>query len=671
MQGGLITGYLVSMSFAPFPFIPYGGDYNPEQWPREIWDRDIELMLEAGVNIATLPVFGWGNIWKAEDEWDFEWLDSVIAKLHGAGIRLCLATATAATPPWVDKAYPDILRTEYSGRKRGHGDRHTFCPHSSNFRRMSRLLAGKVAERYGRHPALLVWHVSNEYGNPCFCGACSAAFRTWLKERYGSLEQVNHCWNTAFWGQTFTDWSQIEAPTEVTQRNFQGLRIDYDRFQSDSILDCCKNEIEAIREHSQDIPITTNFMGAFKPLDYHRWAKVLDVVSWDSYPSRSSSPIDSSFKHSLTRGMKGGQPFMLMEQTPSTQNWQPYNSQKRPGVMRLWSYQAMAHGADSVMYFQWRRSPGAQEMFHGAVVEHAGRSDARVFREVAALGAELKKLGTKTLGARVEAPVAVLFGWENWWAVEYSSGPTVDLQYYPACLEVFESLSRLGINTDVLSPDADWSQHKVVIAPMLKMIKPGFAERVRTYVEGGGIYLTTTFSGVVDETDRAFSNGYPGPLADTLGIWVEEIDTLPPTETNAIRYGDQILTCNLLFDLIRLEGAESLGVFERDYYAGEPAITRNEVGKGFGYYVGSRISPEGWDAVLEDVADLAGIAMMPPPPGVEMVRRGDIIYYLNHQPIAIDVSLPPGTYGDLLTDLRCEGTLKLPGYGVALLVSIH
>jgi beta-galactosidase len=408
-------------------------------------------------------------------------------------------------------------------------------------------------------------------------------------------------------------------------------------------------------------------MGTFKPLDYHRWAEALDIVSWDSYPARNSPPVDAAFKHALLRGMKGGQPFMLMEQTPSSQNWQAYNSLKRPGVMRLWSYQAMAHGADSVMYFQWRRSPGAQEMFHGAVVEHAGRSDVRVFREVAALGAELKKLGTKTLGAPVASDVAVLFSWENWWAVEYSSGPSVALEYVPACMDVFESLSRLGINTDVVSPEADWSKHKVVIAPVLKMVKPGFAEKVRRFVEGGGVFLTTYFSGVVDETDRAFTNGYPGPLAPILGIWVEEMDTLPPSEFNSARYKGRSFPCNLLFDLIRLEGAEALAVYEKDFYAGKPVITRHSVGSGQAYYVGSNLNAEGWDVLLGDITGEVGIPARRPPTGVEVVRRGNIDYWLNHNAAEVTVTLSEGRFVDLLTDSVYEGTLKLPGYGVALL----
>ena len=649
-----------------FPFILHGGDYNPEQWPEEVWDRDMELMKKAGVNIATLPVFGWGNIQKDEDTWDFGWLDRIIEKLHANDVRLCLATATAATPPWLDQKYPDVLRTERDGRKCKHGSRHTFCPHSENFRRLSTGLARAMAERYGKHPALLLWHVSNEYGNPCYCDACSAAFRTWLEKKYGSLDEVNHRWNMAFWGQTYTDWSQIEAPQDLAQRNFQGLMIDYDRFQSDSILECCRGEIAVLREVTPEIPITTNMMGAFKPLDYHRWAKELDVVSWDSYPARNASPADIAFRHSLMRGLKDGEPWMLMEQTPSQQNWQAYNSLKRPGIMRLWSFQAMAHGADAIMYFQWRRSPGAQEMFHGAVVEHAGREDARVFQEVSALGKELQNLEKETVGGRVEAEVALVFDWENWWAVEYSSGPSILANYCDACLDYFRAFFELGITVDVVSADADLSRYKLVVAPMLKMIKPGFAERIQTHLDGGGTFLTTYFSGIVDESDRAFPNGYPGPLSNILGIWVEETDALSPDESNSVRVDGETYPCGMLCDRIHLEGAEAIGIYVSDFYAGEPALTRN--GKSF--YHGTKLSPEGLIAVLADLASEINLRQGTGD-GVEVVHRGGLYYLLNHNRQAVQLSSPVPASIDLLSNQPVAQDLEIEAFGVRILRPIQ
>ncbi len=284
-----------------FPAVLHGGDYNPEQWPQETWDDDVRLMREAHINVATLPVFGWVSVQPDEDTWTWEWLDTVLDKMHAQGIWACLATATASVPAWLDAKYPDVLRVGQDGRRVKHGNRHTFCPNSPDFRRLSVGLARALAERYKDHPALLVWHISNEYGGNsdggrCFCDLCAAAFRVWLEQRYGSLAEVNRRWNTTFWGHTYTNWKQIETPTTNGERSMQGLLIDYDRFQSDSLLDCFKTEAAVLREVTPGVPITTNLMGAFKPLDYHKWAREMDIVSWELLSPARRRPCRSGIQ---------------------------------------------------------------------------------------------------------------------------------------------------------------------------------------------------------------------------------------------------------------------------------------------------------------------------------------------------------------------------------------
>ncbi|MGI4788990.1 MAG: beta-galactosidase [Janthinobacterium lividum] len=663
-----------------FSRILHGGDYNPEQWPEQVWDEDVRLMQEAHVNIATLPVFGWVSVQPDEDTWTFDWLDKVIEKLTAGGISLCLATATASVPAWLDQKYPDVLTVGQDGVRRKHGNRHTFCPNSPNFKRLSTGLAGKLAERYGDHPNLVVWHVGNEYGGTCYCDQCAAAFRVWLQQRYGSLNELNQRWTTTFWGHTYTDWSQIETPTSNGERSMQALLIDYDRFQSDSLLSCCKAEADVLRGITPDVPITTNMMGSFKPLDYHKWAKELDIVSWDSYPPKDAPPADMAFSHSLMRGLKEGQPWMLMEQTPSQQNWQAHNSLKRPGVMRLWSYQAVAHGADAVMYFQWRRARGAQEKYHGAVVEHVGTSTPRVFQEVAALGRELEALGTRTLSGRVTAQVAILFDWENWWAIEYSSGPSVDLKYVPQCQSYFRVLHGLGIAADVVSPEADLSAYALVIAPVLYMVKRGIAEKLEAYTKSGGTFVTTFFSGIVDENDRVYLGGYPGPLRKLLGIWSEEIDALTPGQSNSVvfepPFGDLsgAYTCRLLCDRIHTEGAEVLATYGSDFYAGEPAVTVNRFGTGKAYYLASALDPAALSGFLAKLC--ADQSISPPlpsiPPGVEVTSRvspsGEtLLYVLNHTADIVTIPLPTDSYTDLLTGRALSSTVALESHGVFIL----
>ena len=664
-----------------FPALLHGGDYNPEQWPEDVWDEDVRLMQKAHVNVATLPVFGWVSVQPDEDTWTWGWLDTVLDKLHAGGVYACMATATASVPAWLPQQYPDVLRVERDGRRVKHGNRHTFCPNSANFRRLSAGLARQMAERYKDHPALLVWHVSNEYGNHCFCDLCAAAFRVWLNSRYGSLQEVNRVWNTTFWGHTYTNWEQIETPTTNGERSMQGLLIDYDRFQSDSILACYKGEAAVLREVSPGVSITTNLMGTFKPLDYDKWAKEMDIVSWDSYPARGADPAHVAFNHDLMRGLKGGAPFMLMEQTPSQQNWQAYNSLKRPGILRLWSYQAMAHGADAIMYFQWRRSRGAQEKFHGAVVEHEGTERPRVFQEVAALGRELEALGTATLGGRVPAQAALLFDWDTWWAVEYSSGPSVDLKYVPQQQAWHKALHTLGVPTDVVSPDADLSSYKLVIAPVMYMVKPGVAEKLDAFVRAGGTFATTCFSGIVDEHDLAFLGGYPGPLRSMLGVWAEEIDVLAPGEQNEAVFAAPFGTLtgsvpsHMLCDRIHPEGADVLAVYGKDFYAGEAALTVNSYGAGHAYYLATMLEQGSLNALVREVCTRHGVTSALPggvPPGVEVTVRvspaGDrLLYILNHAADAHTVSLPPGTGMDLLTGQAFTDTAELAPSGVLIL----
>ncbi|HEU4328662.1 MAG TPA: beta-galactosidase, partial [Roseiflexaceae bacterium] len=436
------------------PFIWHGGDYNPEQWPQEVWDEDMALMRAAHFKVATVGVFSWVSLQPAEDRFTFDWLDRVMERLAASDRLVCLATPSAAQPAWMSRAYPDVLRADEYGRRVHHGGRTNYCPNSPSYRRLAVDMARRLAERYGGSEHLVLWHISNEYATPCYCETCAAAFRVWLQRRYsGGLDELNARYWTRFWSHTYTDWEQIEPPYADGERLTHGLTIDYRRFQSDAMLECFRLERDAVRAVTPDIPITTNMMGTFPHLDYRAWAREVDVVSWDCYPWPGADPADIAFLHDLNRGLRDGQPFMLIEQTPSSQNWQPVNALKRPGVLRLWSYLAVAHGAESVMYFQWRRSRGGCEKFHGAVVEHSGRSDTRVFREVSALGAELERLGDLTVGAATPARAAVLFDWNNWWAIDSAVGPINPKDYVGTVRKHYRALWQHNIPVDVVFSD--------------------------------------------------------------------------------------------------------------------------------------------------------------------------------------------------------------------------
>ncbi|MDO3410750.1 beta-galactosidase [Saccharibacillus sp. CPCC 101409] len=671
------------MISSKLPKIFYGGDYNPEQWDEETRREDLRMFNLAGIDIATVNVFAWALNQPDETTYNFEWLDQLIDSLHHNGTYVCLATSTAAHPAWMAKRYPDVLRTDADGRKRKFGGRHNSCPNSPTYRKYSEAIADRLAERYKDHPAVLVWHVSNEYGGDCYCENCEKAFRVWLRERYGTLERLNHAWNTNFWGHTFYDWDEIVVPNNLSEHwgannsTFQGISLDYARFNSDSMLDCYKLEYAAIKKHIPDSVVTTNLMGFFKQLDYFKWAKELDIVSWDNYPGLQTPVSFTAMAHDLMRGLKDGEPFMLMEQTPSQQNWQPYNSLKRPGVMRLWSYQAVAHGADTVMFFQLRRSVGACEKYHGAVIEHVGHEHTRVFREVSELGRELGELGDRLLDSRLPARVGILFDWENWWAIEKSSGPTVALNYVDQIHKYYKSLYERNIPVDLLSVDSDFSRYDIVIAPVLYMVKPGTAGKLESFVKSGGTFLTTFFSGIVNESDRVTTGGYPGELRDLLGIWVEEIDALFPDMRNKIVLKDAFgelkgeYECGMLCDLLHTESAESLAEYGDDFYKGMPALTRNAFGEGRAYYVASDPEDAFVDALLKKLCEDKGIRpLLETPHGVEVTQRvkegEEFLFVLNHNAEASSYETGGG-FVDLLTGESLSGSASIPGRGVQIL----
>ncbi|UKS24110.1 beta-galactosidase [Paenibacillus sp. HWE-109] len=665
------------------PYIYYGGDYNPDQWPEEVWQEDMRLFKLAGINIVTLPVFSWAKLQPSEDVYDFEWLDKIIDTVSKEGIFLCLATSTAAQPAWMSRLYPEVLPVDIDGRKRTHGSRVNFCPNSSVYRKFSQRLASKLAERYGNHPSLLVWHIGNEYGPHCYCDTCASAFRTWLQNKYGSLEVVNRVWNMSFWSHTVYEWDEIVLPTNLNGNNkcFQGIALDYKRFMSDAILACYQGEYDTIKAITPDIKITSNIWGLFNGLDLKKWADRMDVVSWDSYPQMNEPMSNVAMRHDYMRGLKDGQPFMLMEQTPSQQNWQPYNSLKRPGVMRLWSYQAIARGADTVMFFQLRRSVGACEKYHGALIAHAGHEHTRVFKECTQLGQELLALGDTLLDSVTESKVALLFDIDTWNAVEMTSGPNVDLDYLKQAQKYYKAFYDLNVSIDVISPLSDFSKYELVIAPVMYMMKPGVSERLRSFVIMGGTFVTSFFSGIVNENDLVTLGGYPGELRDLLGIWVEEIDALQPEMTNTILMSSSFgklrgeYECGLLCDLLHLEGAEALAYYGLDFYAGMPAVTLNKFGLGEAFYVATDPDPKFLAEFSQTLCERLNLQPAHQAPyGVEMKSRQKegrtYTFVLNHNAYESVILLNEGNYKDLLSHRVYERALVLEPHGVAILEEV-
>ncbi len=666
------------MSLPSASKIAFGGDYNPEQWPAEVWEQDYRLFDQAGIDTVTLGVFTWALTQPAPDVYDFTTLDRIVARAEGR--RICLATGTGAHPPWLARQFPEVTRVDFEGRRHRYGQRHNSCPSSPVFRRLSAEVARRIAHRYAGDPAVIAWHVGNEYGGACYCERCAAGFRDWLHARYGSLEELNAAWYTTFWSHRFGDWAEIEPPSALTEHwrgpdhtAFPGITLDYLRFMSDAMLTNFRDEKAAIRE-SSGLPVTTNFMGMYRPIDYHRWAPHLDFASWDNYPPDDTSPARMALTHDLMRGLKDGQPFWLMEQTPSVTACRDVNPLKRPGLMRLWSWQAVAHGADAVLFFQMRASRGACEKYHGAVIGHAGRGDTRVFREIAALGAELGRLGGAVLGARTPARVALLFDWDSWWALELSDGPSRLVRYQDVVLAYHRALWDAGVDVDAVPVTADLSGYDVVLAPALHMVKGDLSKRLEEVADRGGSVLATFLSGRVDGNDNAFLMDMPGPLGDLMGIRIDEWDAREPSFVNPVRLGaDRVVESRLVFEIVLPQGADVIGTYQDDFYAGTPAVTRNSFGAGHGWYVAAGLDQAGVSWVVRQVLDRHGLAgPYADVPDLETATRVTpdgtrVLFLLNHRADPVEVPACVDGVELLCGDRVTEGTpISLPARGVML-----
>ncbi len=648
----------------------HGGDYNPDQWRHipGIFEEDLRLMKLSHCNLMSVGIFSWAALEPEEGKYDFDWLRKVLDGLHENGVSVFLATPSGARPAWMSRSYPEVLRVEGNRVRNLHGDRHNHCYTSPAYRRFVNKMNTALAERFGRHPAVIGWHISNEFGGECHCELCQNDFREFLKKKYGTLENLNHAWWTGFWAKTYTDWGQIESPAPQGEHAVHGLSLDWKRFVTHQTVDFMEKETEPLRRLTPDLPITTNLMGTYPGLDYFRFQRVLDVASYDSYPRWSSAEMtdeetayDAGFKFDITRSILR-KPWVLMESTPSMTNWQPVCKPKRPGMHLLSSMQAVAHGADTVQYFQWRKSRGSSEKLHGAVVDHVGHENTRVFRDVTEVGEWLEKI-RPALHAGVEAQTAVIFDWNNRWAMEEAQGPRRDKQYEEQVKEHYAALRRLGADVDVIDMEQDFTPYKLIVAPMLYMVKPGVAGRIEEFVKNGGTFVATYWTGIVDENDLCFLGGFPGPLKQVLGIWSEEIDSLYPGEKNGLKREDgREYECSFLCDLIHSEGAQVKAVYTDDFYAGRPALTRNAFGNGEAWYIACRAEKRFLDDFYAEITGSAGVDLPGEQrEGVLMSRRvkagKTFLFAMNFSGKAASAVLPEGV--DLITGLDVGGEILM------------
>ena len=646
----------MSVLFPKIPVLLHGGDYNPDQWldRPDILEEDIKMMKKAGVNTATVGVFSWSALEPQEGNFQFGWLHDIMDKLYENGIYTVLATPTGARPAWMDEKYPSVLRVEKDGRRNHHSGRHNHCMSSLEYRALVEKMDTRLAQEFGNHPGLILWHISNELGGECYCDSCKKRFQEYLREKYhNNIEELNKQWWTSFWSRRFDSFEQIEPPYDNGEHSILGLNLDWKRFNSWNMKDYLAFERRILKKYTPQVPATANFMKLFEQLDYVDLAKEIDIISWDGYPSWNNdyeTPADTaaelSFDHAVMRSLKKDKPFMLMESTPSLVNWHSVNKLKRPGILRASSIQTIGCGSDTVQYFQWRKGRGAAEQFHGAVVDHLGRDDTRVFKEVSEVGELLKKLAPVT-GSRVASKAAVLFDWSNRWAIKDMQGMAHDTKKYEKEVRKFYNIHlKKGINADIVFPLEDLSSYSLVVLPMYYAVSKEAGAWLKEYVKNGGTVVATYLTAYVNENTLAYLGGFPGAgLGEVFGLYAEELDTLYPTDSNAVlmKDGNKAIVKDYC-ELIKLTGAEVLGTYESDFYAGMPAVTVHSYGNGKAYYIGTRMEEEDLIKFFTQIWSECGIKEKELPEGVEYLTRtaedgSTFDFYVNYNAMPVTVQL--------------------------------
>lgn len=655
----------------------FGADYYPEQWSEERWIIDAAMMREAKINIVRLAEFSWVKLEPEEGIYDFQWLDRAIDVLENEGIKVIIGTPTATPPKWLMDKYPDIYPETKDGRTYEFGIRRHYCPNNRIYWEYTKTIVERISRHYCDHSNVVAWQIDNEFGDQCYCDDCLTDFRLWLKDKYGTIEKLNSEWGTIFWSQSYKSWDELIIPKGYKEPisyllHNPGLSLDYFRFSSDSYIRYQKIQIDIIKKYTEK-PVTHNFMVQYGELDYYNLGKDLDFISLDNYPNlawRKSSYSRISMAHDHTRCIKNKN-FWLMEQQSGPCGWMTLGETPEPGQIKLWTYQAIAHGAEAVIYFRWRAATFGREQYWYGILDHDGIPRRR-YSEIKQIGDELETLSEFITDSKMKSEVAIIKSYDNLWSHRISPHNEM-FDYNNLLISYYEALLNHYVNVDVSSVQCDFSKYRIVFMPAFDLMTEEIRNKCKEYVKSGGTLVLTFRSGTRNWNNKMTTLTLPGEFKEMAGVELEEFDSIGNTDRHVLVKG-QIGECSasIWCDILKPMGAEVLALYDSHYYKGKPAITVNPYGKGCVYYIGCDLDQASMDRLIGSIVEKSGILSIfkTKIPGIEAIKKekNGIEYHiiLNHNNSKVTIQLD-GEFTEVLSEKNISDKLLMNVYGVSVL----